>query len=44
MPEPESDVVNTEGVFFKRVGRSWAKLTFSKSFFEILINGTGVSF
>ena len=41
IPEPESEVVNSDGVFFKSVGKSWAKFVFSRSFFEIFTNGTG---
>ena len=42
IPEPESEVVTTDGKFFSSVGMSCAKFVFSKSFFVILTYGTGV--
>ena len=42
IPEPESEVVTTDGKFFNSVGMSCAKFIFSKSFFVTFTNGTGV--
>ena len=42
IPEPESEWLITDGVFFKRVGRSWARLTLSRSCLVTFTNVTGV--